>query len=205
MTADMVDFTIRPLCEVGLFAVAKPDGSQRFIVDARPANEIFVDPPAMSLPTPDLLSKLQLPADTPVYSAKADLDNCFHRVKTPVWLRSYFCLPPVRAGDVGMAHQYGQDTLIYPQCTTLPMGWSHSAALVQASNEHSIAGMPSFSLADQITHDGDLYIDRPRFFVYIDDFVLIGTDPARLRYLLNEYVSCMNNLGKLVKPSKVVH
>ena len=195
LLADMVDFTKKPLCVNGLFAVSKPDGSQRFIVDCRPANELFVDSPAMSLPTPDVLAKLQLPPDTPVYSTKADLDNCFHRYRTPLWLRPYLCLPPVLAEDVGMTHVYPAGTVLYPQCTTLPMGWAHSAALVQASSEYSIVSMPSFDARDQITAVNDFRLDRPRYFVYIDDFVILGVDPARLRVLLEEYQRSMTLLA----------
>jgi hypothetical protein len=202
--AQMVDFTTKPLCVNGLFAVVKPDGSQRFIVDCRPANSIFTDSPEMDLPTPDVLSKLELPPDVPVFSAKADLDNCFHRFKVPEWLRSYLCLPPVRAADVDLGSVYGDDTLVYPRCTTLPMGWSHSAALVQAANEHCISSLPCFSRDDLINRQNDFRLDRPRFFVYIDDFVVLGTNFQRLDVLLDKYILKMESLGHLVKPSKVV-
>jgi integrase len=204
LQAEMVEFTVKPLCVNGVFAVSKPDGSQRFIVDARPANEVFADPPGMQLPTPDVLSKLQVTAGVPVHSAKADIDNCFHRYSTPKWLRPYLCLPPVRAEDVGLDHLYGRGTLIWPQCTTLPMGWSHSAALVQACNVHTLTSLPSFPRADLITADGDFRLDRPRFLVYIDDFVIFGLDSAALSRLLDEYIAAMNAIGLLVKPSKIV-
>ena len=67
--------------------------------------------------------------------AKVDLDNYYHRIRTPAWMHSYFALPPVRAADVGRGDEYGPDAMVYPCCTTLPMCWSHSAFL-EAVHEH---------------------------------------------------------------------
>ncbi len=35
--------------------------------------------------------------------AKVDLDNFYHRLRLPVWMRPFFALPAVRAGDVSDA------------------------------------------------------------------------------------------------------
>ena len=115
------------------------DGGEsiRLIIDASPINSMFIDSPPVSLPTPDLIASLNVPRATTLLAAKVDLDNFYHRIKLPeVWWR-YFCLPSVRAGDIGVT-LYPPDTFIYPMCKTLPMGFSHSVFLAQAVHEHII-------------------------------------------------------------------
>ena len=75
----------------------------------------------------------------------------------------------MRAADVGLAEEFGVDALIYPCCTTLPMGWSHSVFLAQSGHEHLLAVATPLRAQDRITHSSDLRIDRPRHQVYIDD------------------------------------
>ena len=132
----MVEFTTEPKCVNGVFATPKSDGMQRLVVDGRPANARFAPSPSMELPTPDLLAKLEVPEEETLYVAKSDLDNFYHRLRLPKWLRPYFALPPVRAGDIGL-DGFAPDALVYPCCTTLPMGWSHSAYLAQAAHEYN--------------------------------------------------------------------
>ena len=69
----MLRFTDRPICVNGIFGVTKPDGQTRLILDARPANCWFVDPPHVSLPSPSHLSRLVVPAGQPIWVAKSDL------------------------------------------------------------------------------------------------------------------------------------
>jgi len=133
----------------GVFCVPK-DGtdSLRLIIDARSANERFVDPPHIELPTPDLLSRLVTDRSRPLFVAKADLDNFYHRLRLPEWMRPYFALPAVRAGEVGLSgsiivlegHRITlrSSDIIYPACVTLPMGWSHSVFVAQRAHEHLI-------------------------------------------------------------------
>ena len=54
----MLDFTTQPRCVNGVFGVPKPDGAIRLIIDARPANAVFAEPPHVELPTPDLIANL---------------------------------------------------------------------------------------------------------------------------------------------------
>ena len=61
----------------------------------------------VELPAPDLLSRLHCGPDATVVVAKADLDNFYHRLRLPVWMRPYFALPPVRAGEVGVGDEFG--------------------------------------------------------------------------------------------------
>jgi len=201
---NMIDFTTDPKVINGYFGVPKDEDKIRLIIDARPANNVFIDPPKVELPTPDLLANLVAPTDQPFYVAKVDLDNFYHRLILPEWLRPYFALPPVRAVDVGLESKYGTDTLIYPCCKTLPMGWSHSVYLAQAAHEHLINTKTNLKSTDRINLQNDLHLNRPRHQVYIDDLNMFGHDPIQLAKLQQEYIEAVESHGLPVKISKVV-
>ena len=147
----MVVFTTTPEIVNGAFGTAKSDGSQRLVFDGRPANAAFAPPPVVQLPAPDLLSRLVAESAEPIYVAKADLDNYYHRIRVPEWLHPYFALPPVRASELGLSDEYGAATMVYPCCTTLPMGWSHSCYVAQAGHEHIIDSRTELKWEDRIT------------------------------------------------------
>lgn len=200
----MVQFTTAPKVVNGIFGVPKDGDNIRLIIDARRANAYFVDPPHVSLPTPDILSKLVAPSGKPFYVAKVDLDNFYHRLMLPEWMRPYFALPGVRAGDMGQSDIFGADTMIYPCCCTLPMGWSHSVNVGQLSHEHLLDTKTDLQPIDRINFKTDLNIDRARHQVYIDDLNLFGPDPNELSRLQSQYISAASAAGLPVKPSKVV-
>ena len=54
----MVSFTTNPKIVNGLFGTPKADGLLRFLFDGRPANAAFVPSPHVSLPSPELLGRL---------------------------------------------------------------------------------------------------------------------------------------------------
>lgn len=203
---NMVDFTRTPKVVNGVFGVPKDGDSIRLIVDARPANRVFIPSPKVELPTPDLLTELAVDPSRPLYVAKVDLDNFYHRLVLPAWLRPYFALPPVRAGDVSpeLANQYGLSTLVYPCCTRLPMGWSHSVYLAQQAHEHFLSTCTSLLPADRLTASSDRFVNRARHAVYIDDLNLLGHDRLRLEQLQDEYIAAVQTRGLVVKWTKVV-
>src|SRR5690348_7778319 len=104
-----------------VFGVDKADGKIRLIIDARPANHAFVEPPHVSLPTPDLLSRLSVPADRKLFVAKSDLSDFFYRFRIPEWMRPYFALPAVLSQELGLTAQYGSGVRVYPCLTVLAM------------------------------------------------------------------------------------
>ena len=135
---DMIAFTDQPLAVNGLFGVDKDNGAAiRLIVDARSVNSMFVASPPVSLPTPDIIASLNVPHGTQLYAAKVDLDNFYHRIRLPPQWWPFFCLPAVRAGDIG-AIGYDADAMVHPCCKTLPMGFSHAVFIAQAAHEHII-------------------------------------------------------------------
>ena len=202
---EMVRFTTEPVVVNGLFGTAKSDGMIRLVFDGRPVNAWFVASPAMELPTPDLLARLHCEPGETIYVAKADLDNFYHRIRMPSWMHPYFALPAVRAGDVG-ADGFAPDTLVYPCCTTMPMGFSHAATLAQKGHEHQVASRTSLLAVDRVTRSSDFSLARPRHGIYIDDFFQLGTSAFLdvMRARLAEYVAAMDSIFLPVKRSKLV-
>ena len=205
----MVDFTETPIAVNGVFCVPKDGGALRLIIDARWANAHFKDPEKVRLPTPETIASLRLSDREVLFVAKADIDNCYHRMVLPEWVRPYFALPPVRAGDIGpdVAARFGADAKVYPMCVTLPMGWSHSVVLAQKAHEHLIDTHPEIGLSRERRMLGT----EPKpvgpfvwYAVYIDDLNLFGTDPKALSGALERYIGVMERHGMRVKQTKVV-
>ncbi|CAK0815512.1 unnamed protein product, partial [Prorocentrum cordatum] len=154
----MVDWTTTPKCRIGLFCVPMSDGkSLRLIVDARRANEVFADPPAVDLLTAEgfgrgeaalpagmaprspeaveYLSKLRLVVGT------SDVANCFHCLKLGPEMSAHFGLPAAPAhvfgleGAVAGGRHLGRASPVYPAWAVLPMGFTWSLWFAQRMNE----------------------------------------------------------------------
>ena len=76
----------------GRLFVSKKDGRLRLIVDCRPTNRMFRDPPGISLATGEAFSKIEVEYDFSdfepsnsfgVASGMADVPDCFHRMLLP--------------------------------------------------------------------------------------------------------------------------
>jgi hypothetical protein len=196
----------------GVFVVRKDTESDRLIINAKPANCYFAKPRPVNLPTPDVLAELALEqvtgpngAQQPLYVAKTDLSDFYHSLLLPEWMTDYFCLPAIRIGDL-----HGRDpsdnTLVYPKCLSLPMGWSHSVIAAQIVHEFIIqrAGLltiapPLSRLNDNTVRDG-----RERSQTYIDDFIVYGTDPLRVGRVQTLHSDAVTDAGFVVKASKSV-
>lgn len=200
---NMLTYTTDPAMVVGLFAVDKPDGKLRLILDGRPANDIFAEPPAVELPTPDLFAKLQAPRGRKLWVAKTDLSDFFYRFRTPDWMHRYFALPAVDAAELGKDAEYG-NIRIFPCLAVLAMGWSHSVFAAQRVHEHLLNSLERFNVADRITRGSDLRVDRVRHAVYIDDLVIIGLHPHEVDAAQNEYLHAVRIRKLPVKDSKVI-
>ena len=207
----MLDFTTKPKAVCGVFGVPKDGGASiRLIIDARPANLLFKTPPKVSLPTPDVLARMRASPGAPFFTAKADVDNFYHRLRCPQWLRPYFALPVVRAGEVSaaVASRFGADALVHPMCTTLPMGWSHSVYVAQCAHEWLLDRATSLAAADRLgcsRFNGDWFLRGSRVLhsVYIDDLALFSLCKDELSRVLAQYVSVACAHGLAVKQSKV--
>ena len=198
--AGMIVFGRNPKVVNGVFCVPKGD-QLRLIIDARKANALFKDPGSVDLPTPDVLSRLVADADQPLFVAKADVDNFYHRVLLPEWLWPYFGLPPVRAEDVGIAGG-GQ---VYPMLQTLGMGWSHSVFVGQSLHEHQIEKSGAFPLEGRVCRaNAGVVLDRTCHAVYLDDLNVFSTDGRDASRRLGVYLQHMQDVGLPQKLSKYV-
>ncbi|MDR3549629.1 MAG: hypothetical protein P4M11_15395, partial [Candidatus Pacebacteria bacterium] len=133
----MVGFTRAPKAVNGVFTVAKDTESDRLIIDAQPANRLFIDSPSVVLPNASHLVQLQVPPDTPVYIAKSDLSNMYHHFALPEWMQPFFALPPLTVDEqrqLGLPVEPG--VVVYPMCLTLPMGFSHAVHIAQTGHVH---------------------------------------------------------------------
>ena len=204
MHHDMIDFCTEPKAVNGVFGIDKDDHSIRLIIDARPANKLFVESPDVQLPGPDLLAELQAPADQDLFVAKLDIDNFYHRLLLPEWMRPYFALPAVSAQEVGLHSRFGMNTLIFPCCRTLPMGWSHAVFVAQSAHEHLLKSVSGFSPEDRITPTTDRKTDRMRHAVYVDDLAMVGRDEREMRIRQDTYISFFASKGLVAKPSKII-
>jgi len=201
--AELVDFTTEPASVCGIFAVPKGE-QQRLIIDARPTNRLFSEPPRVSLPTPDILAALNIKDGLPIFGAKCDLSNFYHSLLLPPWMRKYFCLPPVLAEDLGLEGVYGRGVWVYPMCKSLPMGASHAVFLAQTIHEHLVSQLPEFAEAHQIREGCSLTIDSFSYLLYIDDLVLLGPDEKVLKGALEAYLSKISIEKLLYNPKKLV-
>ena len=115
-----------------------------------------------------------------------DLSNFYHQLTLPDWIRPYFALPALTAKEVGgissvelSAELRGAiiaGKAVYPCCTTLPMGFSHSVFLAQSVHEHVLYRSEALLVSDNVLCLTSPLIDRPLHALYIDDNILLGTD-----------------------------
>jgi len=206
----MIAVTRHPKVINGAFCVPKDGDALRLIIDARYANAHFVAPPTIELPTPDLMCHIVSDPSRPLYVAKADLDNFYHRLRLPLWMRPYFALPAVSAADLGVVGQLidgrilQPSDMVYPMCTCLPMGFNHAVFLAQRVHEHLIYSRAGYDAADAITSSNDLTLNRVRHHIYIDDVTWFGHDRDAVERSQADYESAIVSADLKIKRSKWV-
>jgi hypothetical protein len=101
-----------------------------------------------------------------------------------------------------MSGRFGHNTMVYPMCTTLPMGWSHSVYLAQQCHNFIANEFAGFKPQDRVAPGNDFLLNRIRFLLYIDDAILVA--PRRLQQQLLKlqefYVSVM--AGRNLPPNQ---
>jgi hypothetical protein len=205
LTVDMIDLaTKEPLVVNGAFGVRKDGDSLRLIIDARRCNAHFRRPDNPLLPTPAEIARLRVPAGRRLLVAKSDLSNCYHSLKVPLWLRQYFGLPAVTAGELGLAG-FPPDTLLWPCLNRLAMGFAPAVLLAQQCTLRLMLDS-GFRLSDLVLPGNvDFGLDRPRAIVYLDDCVWLGLEQHRARMLQQQarYVITGVRRGWLFHPAKL--
>ena len=186
----------------GLFGVNKSDESVRLIIDARTANGMMRAAPNPDLPSPASLCELELPPGEKLWVGKSDLADYYHRLQLPPDLVPYFALPPVASQRVGIK---GAPRLVYPCCTSLCMGWSHSVYLAQRVHR---AILMAPGVLDNVIWLGDGKRKKMKQgyvygILYIDDLVLFSTSLDAADAALSRALAAYQQHGLPAKPSKV--
>jgi len=199
----MLDFTVQPKEMVGVFFVWKKGREKiRLILDARRANKRFRRPPHVDLVSGEGLSMvdLDISGDSSwseeellsilrtlrVSAGISDVKDAFRRLRMPRWLRPYFCLPPVRACDLGFSEVEGQPLdkgdPVWPMPRSFPMGFSWSLFYCQDTGENLSCSVPSLSSSSLLCDRGRPLIlrvfgggrDELRHYIYVDNIGVIG-------------------------------
>ena len=136
-----------------------------------------------------------MPSYHRLFVTRLDLDNFYHRLRLPTWLRPFFALHPLTPAELAL--QSRDHALLCPCYCTLPMGWSHSVLLAQAAHENILNTLTPLTPADRLTAHSDKRTDRLRHQVYIDDLILFELDAPtvhvkswRRTRLLSPAVAC---------------
>ena len=200
----MIEFTATPKCVNGVFCVAKDSASDRLIIDAQPANRLFVDPPSVCLPEPSHLVQMQIPPLTPMFVGKSDLSNFYHHCGLPKWLRQYFALPPLTPAE--LAELGLPADAQFPMCVTLPMGWSHAVYLAQSAHLFMLYSSGALQPEDSILmlQHPELTRKRALHGVIVDDFFLFSLSQTLTQQIFDRVLAAYRRFGFVVKASKVV-
>ncbi|CAK0797401.1 unnamed protein product, partial [Prorocentrum cordatum] len=183
----LLGVTARPAESVGLFFVAKTNGAQRMIIDARRSNGHFRAPPGAQLLSSEGFGRIEIelpPGVLPssvegqrlldafaVYVATTDVKDCFYRTRVREDLGRYFCLPavPKYVFDglqvAGVPAETPPDAPVRPYLAVLPMGFTWSLYLAQAANEDRVRRSPSLCKAMPAGRQQPLIQDQAEAFV----------------------------------------
>ena len=154
----MLSMTAAPKAVNGVFTVAKDADADRLIIDAQPANRLFVTPPHVALPGPSHLVLMVVPAGAVMYCGKSDLSNFYHHLGLPEWLRPYFALPPLTPAEL---QELGLPAgAAFPMCVTVPMGFSHAVFLAQSCHEHVLYSSRAVAKCDNLLHMASPVLSR---------------------------------------------
>lgn len=202
-----------PLVINGVFVVPKGADQQRFIVDARNANLHFVKPEPVALAAPELIAALHVARGRArgrtahrrrrtLWAEKTDLSDFYHTLLLPVWMQTYFGLPPLPWRDVGIE----RDGVCYPTCRTLPMGCSHSVLMAQIVHEHVVRRGGLMHIAPPLTRHGSTTVadDLPRTELYIDDKLTFATSKRTAGGVQRQYIATVSEADLRVKAAKSV-
>ena len=202
----MVSFTPTPKAVNGVFAVGKDADSDRLIIDAQPANRLFVDPPHVSLPDPSHLVQLQVPVGATMFVGKSDLSNFYHHIGLPLWMQPYFSLPPLTAVELRSIGVDAACDELHPMCVTLPMGFSHAVYLAETVHEHVVYSSGALSAADSIVRMVSPAVTAARALhgIVIDDFFLFSLNQQLATRQFECVLAAYRRAGFVVKASKVV-
>ncbi|CAE8612690.1 unnamed protein product, partial [Polarella glacialis] len=224
----LLTFRRRAKAKVGFFVVAKKDGMQRLIVDARVPNMCHRRPPPTRLGTSGAYLDLDLGDHAasgfgPVYEPsgnEGDVGDCFYNFLQED-LASWFCADDWMTSeewmslgiDVGEVFDDELRCKLYPSreerlCPAflgVCMGWSWALHMAQEIVSHQVSQTENFDKSDQIRDKQVaplLQPGRPVLGIYVDNVAIIGGVPEdadrRMRAVCERF-------GQLGIPFVVTH
>ena len=198
----LVDLSLeRGVEEVELFCVKKKQNKLRLIVDCRRSNAWFREPENVKLTSGDSLGRLELGENDELFVCSADLQNAFYTMSMPVPLRRYFCLRPVRAGQLGVSEVNGvklsKDALVTPRMAVLPMGWAWALWWCQRLHER-IAERSGLSREERLQDFTPPPKGKFWHVQYVDNLHVMGTDPVEVQSRFRGAVAELKKAGLTV-------
>lgn len=206
---NMIAFTTTPMAVNGVFGVPKDGAEIRLIIDATPVNKLFIPCPYVALPNPSHLSRLYVPPGTQLWMAKCDLESFYHQLAMPEWLQPYFALPGltaarlVAAGLIAAGSNTDPSSVVYPMCTTLPMGWSHSVFVGQSVHENVAYAFGKLDPNDNIVHLQSPEVNRPLHGLIVDDVGVLSNSEAGCTSTMEQLLRAYALARLQVKMSKL--
>jgi len=202
--AGRVGFTVAPKAVNGVFTVGKDSDSDRLIIDAQPANRLFVDSPHVSLVDPSHLVQMQVPSGQTMYVGKSDLSNFYHHLGLPTWMQPYFALPELTQEELAACGL--PLTASFPMCLTLPMGFSHAVYLAQCAHTHVLYSHCALHPRDSLLLLSSPNVSRERVVhgIVIDDLFLFSLSLPLAQRVFDAVLAAYRSAGFVVKESKVV-
>lgn len=200
----MLAFTAAPKAVNGIFAVAKDGDSDRLIIDAQPANRLFVASPHVALPGPSHLVQLCVPAGQAMVVGKTDMADYYHHIGVPAWMQPYLALPPLTPAELA---SFGlPPDAAFPMCLTLPMGFSHAVFIAQTVHEHVVYSSGALERQHSLlTLDSPIVSrDHAVHGIVIDDFFLFCLSRDVADRTVQRVLAAYHAAGFVVKQSKVV-
>jgi len=229
----LLHWSQQPAEEVGIFFVAKTNGKLRMIVDCRRSNLRFRRPPGVSLCTSETFGRIEIEVDAsyddrdlrevaadplrstlPVHLGKADVKDCFYRMRIDPEFSRYFALKgvsPQEAADVwgraGRSQAGGRavptgvpDDTWYPCLAALPMGCTWSLWMAQRTDEH-VVSQGCGDKVGGIVHDRSAPLvlsrrdTRPSHYVYVDNLGVIGIAKKSVVDVLDSACGALDRSG----------
>ena len=228
-------FTQSPKAHAGMFFVHKSDKKKiRLIVDARPANQIFRSPPSVQLCTSEGFARIEVEVPSHIrpgtadfkahlearglFFGLADVKDCFHRMRQPLWLSKYFCWDPIPVswikglqGTVLEGKKLTSHDYVHPMPASLCMGFSWSLYFAQLANETLMSKIPSLVGSQLVSDKGPPIVFGPeaseqiRHYVYVDNLGIISPHEALVKKSLDELGPGFDDRGLVLHPGEIQH
>ena len=232
MARGLLDFTLAPLEDVGIFCVWKKGRERlRLILDARRSNQWFRRPPSVDLISAEGLSSIELDVDPgeelddetvaelgkalSVTAGVADVKDAFHRLRMRTFLRRYFCFPPARSGSLGLTgrtvegHMLTGNEQVWPCPVAFPMGFSWSLFFCQVSGEELSSTVPGLGKGSLLQDRGRpliLSCERHgplRHYMCVDNMGVMGTDRPKVEAALGGLTDTFTKKGLVVHEQSI--